>query len=169
MEENRTNLRCPAASRFPPDVAGAAVVEQQWRLAVEQHSDLLADVTGVDPTGDLDLQQVATITARLEGYVDRHRQEATHSTLSTQQVDSQTDGPTGVRSWFVSLLTRLFSGSFGFSTAPDTPSPETPDATRQYDVDRVHQLSRFFRALLEERKTTVAMNVGSSPETAAAD
>lgn len=155
MAEERILLRCLAASRQPPDVVGLDAVEGKWQLAVAQHHELLVDVTGHAPTGDLDLQELATITARLEGCVhtERHRTDRTHR--STQRAET-----TGVRSWLVSLLIRVLPDSFSSATVRNDRSSGDHETWDQYDIDRVYQLSRFFRAMMEDRKeelTTTGM------------
>lgn len=160
MPEERILLRCQAASRQPPDVVGLDAAKGEWQLAVARHHELLIDVTGHAPTDDLDLQELATITARLEGYVhtERHRIDRTHG--STQQA-----GTTGVRSWLVSLLTRVLPDSFSSATVRNGRSSGNHEAWDQYDIDRVYQLSRFFRAMMENRREELTTTGAGERET----
>jgi hypothetical protein len=134
-------------------VAGLAVVQGHWRLTVEQHCDLILDITGVDPTADLDLQKLATVTARLEGYVGTERQQAAQSNQRTRQIGSPEPKTTTLRSRLANLLALVLPGWFGATTTPETLSHREYEVEKQYDVDRVYQLSRFFRAMVRANKT----------------
>lgn len=162
MNNESTALRCPAVSPSSPDVAGLAVVQGQWRLRVEQHCDLILDITGVDPTADLDLQKLATVTARLEGYVGTERQRTEQSSQPTQQARSPESETTTLRSRLANLLALVFPDWFDATTTSENTSHREYEIKKQYDIDRVYQLSRFFRAMVRANKTD--SSVGTTDE-----
>lgn len=166
MDNESAALQCPAVSPSPPDVAGLAVVQGQWRLTVEQHCDLILDITGVDPTADLDLQKLATVTARLEGYVGTERQQTAQSNQRTQQVGSPEPKTVTLRSRFTNLLALVFPGWFDATTTPEKLSHREYEIEKQYDVDQVYQLSRFFRAMVRADKTDSTMNASNDEKRA---
>jgi len=152
-------LRCPALNRLPPEIEGIAVVNGEWRLAVASHRGLLTDLTGIDPTGDLDLQALATMTARLEGYVNSKKQARGSAGVRTES-RAEGDGG-GILSWLRSLLTTCLPDSLVDVSGP-TPEPQV--TANRYDVDRVYQLSRFFRAKLEAHRDGITRETERRPE-----
>lgn len=162
-------LTCPANSGRVPAVEGIEAVDGEWRLAVAAHGDLIRMIAGVDPCGELDLQELATITARLEGYVERKRRVTPPSVSTagasgdeTATESAGTDLLTRLRRWLSSVWNR--AGSH-----PQDSDPGQETTVKQYDVERVYELSRFFRAALDAKRTAVEAEQPTGTTAAAAD
>lgn len=153
MRPCTVSFRGPAG-REPPSVEGLEVVDGRWRLATDVHHELLVDVTGVDPRGGLTLQELATITARLEGYVEAAKRtpEPTPATEPRTAIlpDHWLVGPV---QRFVTLLRRVLPGrQRRASRSPGTERRAEPE----WAVERVHKLSKVFRAATDARRQTIA-------------
>lgn len=169
MGDNGIVLRVQTVNGHPPEVTGLDVVEGEWRLAVAQHRELLVDVTGVELTADPDLQTLATIAARLEGYVESERQQSGQTHRPPRQVESPNQRLPVVGSWLASLLRRFLSSLFDAPIAPGHRSVGATATETQYDVHRVYQLSQFFRAMVEARKDRITAGTPKERSVVGAD
>lgn len=149
-------LTCPADGGRLPAVEGVEVVDGKWRLSVAAHEDLLRAITGVD-RGELKLQELATITARLEGYVERGRRVTPASASAAGTASDETVTESGGSDPSTQLRRRLSPVRSGArSRTRDSDSEQQPSSERD-DIERVHELSRFFRAALDGRRDAAAV------------
>lgn len=149
-------VSCPANGRPAPAIAGVERVDQEWHCSPERHHELLVDITGIKPTAELDLQDFATITARLEGYVERERRRQTQMEQDTVQPTDSSAANGGLLSWFLARLTDIRhlllpesaenSAESDGSTAAENP---------EYAVETVYHLSRVFRAATDAQRREV--------------
>jgi hypothetical protein len=162
-------LKCPADGGGVPAIEGAEAVDGEWRLSVAAHEDLLREITGVNPREELDLQSLATITARLEGYVERKRRE-TPPSVSTGDAASD---ETATESGGTDLLTRLrrwLSSVWSLTGSRSRDSdPDRQPSLGTYDVERVYELSRFFRSALAARRAALEVEQPTGTTATAAD
>jgi hypothetical protein len=162
------DLTCPADGDRVPAVDGVRAVDGEWRLSVEPHAALLETITGVVPRDEPDLQELATITARLEGYVERTQRATPPSAAAAGRAsDATATQPvgTGLLKRLRQLLSSLWSDSVGQYRESE---PERQSA-EQYDVERVYELSRFFRAALDARRAAVEVDQPTGTAAPAAD
>jgi hypothetical protein len=151
VADTDSRLVAPALSPVEPSLDGLTVHEGRWELSLGPYRTMIGRVTGVDPTDDLDLRELATITSRLEGYVESERRE--------DRVGDTREGAETTVHWIVRLcktgkqrLRRLLSLSADDSSnnwgadANDKRQPGT------HSVETVYALSRVFRAALEARR-----------------
>jgi hypothetical protein len=148
-------LSCPAHGRSPPPIDGVDRVGDEWHLSVDVYSDMVAGITGVEPSSDLDLQALATITARLEGYVERERRQS----ANTQQ--SNEDEPASI----LSRVWRFLIDAIPFlDSTPET--AQHPSTNPDYCVETVAHLARVFRAVSDARRAEIDKQSESTKQTA---
>lgn len=157
MGERTLSFRPPEDAGSPPAIDGFDVVEAEWQFSVAEHRPLLVDVTGVEPRSDLTLRELATITARLEGYVDREKR-VPKSTGSTEACGSNVPGD-GLFDSMRALLTSGFRalGALVRRVLPRRGGGAGSEGTvsERWSVERVHELSIVFRAATEARKQEI--------------
>lgn len=147
--------------RMPPPVEGLDGEDGQWRLSLEPHRDLLVDITGVDPTGELTLRELETIRARLEGYVECEKRTSGVPAGATTEADATRDRSPADR--LRRLLSLLVDRVPLVGTASDDrdSSERRPDARQSYSVDRVQRLARAFRAAIDARQREIPDATGT--------
>jgi hypothetical protein len=163
------SLTCSADGSRVPAAEGVTAVDGKWQLSVATHEDLFRTITGVVPTEDPDLQELATVTARLEGYVERHKRKSSDS--ETVGENSSTKAPdrsvfSSLVGWLHRLMRPFLSRSGKERVDANSDQSIRPD---RYDVETVYELSRFFRAALEAERSAIAARSTTSPAAATAD
>lgn len=138
--------------RTPPQIEGLEVDEQQWRLSLETHCDLLRDVAGVEPTDELTLQELVTIRARLEGYVEREKRPAERA--ADRSTDQGREGSSsGLLQWLRERL-RALRSLVGRGQSTDGTAQQSDEPT--YSVETVQGLAAVFRAAAAARRREIA-------------
>ncbi|RKD93669.1 hypothetical protein [Halopiger aswanensis] len=139
-------------ARTPPQVAdleGFEVGDGEWRLSLDAHRDLLVDLTGVEPDGDLGLQDLVTIRARLEGYIERTSRPAKGAAAET--VDEDRNRSAGwierVLEWLRAAIVRT-----GGERADEG---RKDDGEVHYSEERVRCLAAIFRAAADARRREI--------------
>lgn len=140
---------CSADEQTPPPVEGLDVDDGRCRLALEPHRDLLVDITGIEPTGELTLQELVTMRARLEGYIERKEQVA--DGRADEQRAVQDNSPATSFRRLISLLLDLVP-----LVGTTETSEQQTDERRPYSVETVQQLAQVFRAAADARRNEVA-------------
>lgn len=164
--------------RVPPEIGdldGLAVDDEEWRLSLEAHRDLLVELTGVEPDGDLTLQELVTIRARLEGYVERTSRSAERAIAEatdsdTDQVETRARNRNRDRSlWGVGRFLewlRTVVGSVGGARPDETTASD--DEASQYPEETVRALAAVFRAAADaERRERTEPTAAPTGRTAA--
>lgn len=157
MEERTLSFRPPADAGPPPAIDGFDVGEEEWQLSLAEHRPLLVDVTGVEPRSDLTLRELATMTARLEGYVEREKR-VPKPTGPTDASGSNVPGD-----WlFDSMRALVTTGFRALGALARRVHPRRGGGAgsagsvgEQWSVERVHELSIAFRAATETRKREI--------------
>lgn len=161
-----------ADERTPPQIEGLEADGEQWALSLEVHRELLIDIAGVEPTGELTLRELETIRARLEGYVEREKRASTGTGESTAR-GAQRRGPASLRR----LLGRLLD-AVPFVGTSSRSSERAAGSRRSYSVSRVQRLAEVFRIAIDARRgeipsasvdplTDASARTGSSADAAA--
>ncbi|NUB90039.1 hypothetical protein HTZ84_17820 [Haloterrigena sp. SYSU A558-1] len=138
--------------RMPPPVEGHDAEDDVWRLSLEHHRDLLLDITGVDPTGELTLRELETIRARLEGYVEREKRASAGIADSTAR-EERARGPSPLRRLVGRLLDVI--PSVGTRLRGSKASERPAGSQRSYSVSRVQRLAEVFRIAIDARRAEI--------------
>lgn len=159
MSADEHVVSCPADGRPAPAIDGVERDGQEWHVSPGSHQELLVDITGIEPSGNLELQDLATMTARLEGYVERERRRQTQSRQDTSRSTAPSPDD-GALSWFVNRLNDfrrwLLPGSGRTRSEPDD---SRAVARPEYAVETVYHLSRVFRTATEARRREVEARI----------
>lgn len=160
-----------AGDRLPPQIEGLEGDEQRWRLSLETHRDLLCDVAGVEPTDELTLQELVTIRARLEGYVEREKRPAERA--AERSTDRNQKGGRDREGSSNRLLFRLLERLCAVLSL--VCRDQSTDATSQqsdqptYPVETVQGLAVVFRAAAVARRREIGAATITSRADAATD
>lgn len=147
--------------RMPPPVEGLDAEEGVWRLSLEPHRDLLADIAGVEPTDELTRRELEIVRARLEGYVEREKRTAGESAGRANEAEGTQDcSPADrLRRLLALLVDRV--PLVGTATAERDSSERRADARQSYSLETVQQLARVFRAAIDDRQREIPEATGT--------
>lgn len=163
MSSDELVAPCPPSVHREPPVSGLEREGDVWRLSLAVHRELVRDVTGVEPTDSLDLQDLTTIAARLEGFVEQRKREEVTATNATADVDPPVGGLSRLRTW-LSTLVRTVLGRDHEESAGATPV-DSMAAFESYSTETVWYLSQFFRAAADERYDAVVADTAVTADT----
>ena len=141
-----------ADERTPPSVEGLEADDGEWTLSLESHRDLLIDIAGVEPTGELTLRELETIRARLEGYVEREKRASAGIADSTAR-EERARGPSPLRRLVGRLLDVI--PSVGTRLRGSKASERPTGSQRSYSVSRVQRLAEVFRVAIDARRADI--------------
>ncbi|AEH36114.1 hypothetical protein [Halopiger xanaduensis] len=154
--------------RTPPQfdgLEGFEVDDEEWRLSLDAHRDLLVELTGVEPDGDLMLQELVTIRARLEGYIERTSRPAKGAVEGP--VDEDRDRSQGrvkrFLEWLRTAIAWIGRDRFDEGTA------RKDDEGASYSDERIRHLAAAFRAAADARRREIAGPNAASAGQPAAD
>ena len=167
--------------RTPPQLDGLEVGDGEWRLSLEAHRDLLRDLTGIDPDEDLTLQELVTIRARLEGYVERTKRpaeaeaadgderptEPERNRKHEREADRASRNPLRALGRVLERLRAAVSrGETSRSSADGSAARNSEsDGEPPYSAERARQLAAVFRAAAAaRRRDIVAANGGRTAD-----
>lgn len=164
--------------RTPPQfdelegLEGFEVDDGEWRLSLDPHRELLVELTGVEPDGDLTLQELVTVRARLEGYVERAKRPADRANDRPGDGDRERKRTRNRDRAAANPLWRLLEWvravvSRGGRNRSDEAADRRPDDEIPYAADRVRALASVFRAAADARRRDVAPNAASASRSAA--